>query len=97
MKITDTPSDKDILDWLSGCESIDHTGQDSGWAFNRMIYPLERKGSKVCDIRIAIRGFDGLDGLRSAVIGAMIAEEELQNSYPGRASRKHPARERTKK
>lgn len=73
------PSDSEMLDWLSACNKIDHSGQDGGIAFERLIMP-DFDGSMACDVRIATRSYGGVDALRQAIIAAMLVDDELGKS-----------------
>jgi|CXWL01.1.fsa_nt_gi hypothetical protein len=61
--------DEQILNWLSDCSKIDRSGYDCGWAFERLIMNDDPIGT--ADVRIAIRGMEGIDGLRKQASIAM--------------------------
>lgn len=71
-------TDKDRLDWLSSCEKLDHSGFDSGYSFERIIMTDDVIG--VSDVRIAIRGYAGVDSLRKAVDQAMAVDRLLDKN-----------------
>lgn len=70
-------SDAQIINWLSDCDSIDRNGQDGGWAFNRCVMTDGEKNVGVADIRIATRGFEGVDGLRKQAMVAMDMDKTM--------------------
>lgn len=71
-------TDKERLDWLSRCSKIDNSGYDSGWAFERLIWT--DTPSAVSDVKIAIRGREGVDDLRLAIDKAIAVDKLLGTS-----------------
>ena len=87
-KITETQySDAQILNWLSDCASIDHSGYDGGYAFNRTIVTDGAKAIGVADVKIAVRGHEGVDGLRKQATIAMGVDETMAENPWLRSSR----------
>ena len=79
-------TDKETLDWLSACSKIDNSGHDGGYAFERNLMTDEPVG--VVDVRIATRGFIGIDALRRATHVAMATDEMLGSNPAIRASKR---------
>jgi hypothetical protein len=65
-------TDAQIISWLSDCSKIDRTGVDCGYAFERTLMTDDPVGS--VDVRIAVRGMEGIDGLRKQACVAMEAD-----------------------
>lgn len=79
-------TDAEILDWLSACSKIDSSGYDSGLAFERLLSADEPIG--VADVRIAVRGFEGIDRLRKQASIAMSIDKAIGDNNGARASRR---------
>jgi hypothetical protein len=70
-------SDAQMLSWLSDCSRIDHSGTDGGWSFERCIMTDGENPIGVADVRIAVRGWVSIDGLREQASIAMGVDRTL--------------------
>lgn len=81
MKKEKEPTDRERLAFLAKCEKIDRTAQDGGWAFELLVFNLDRKVPPV-DIRLAFRGRSTRlpESLIEAVDGAIsITKDGIEN------------------
>lgn len=82
MKITDEM----IVNWLSDCTKIDHSGREGGWVFERLLMTEDPLGT--AEVRIATIGFEGIDGLRKQVKIAMEIDRTMASNPWVRAEKK---------